>query len=76
MQDINYACSAFVEEDGRLNLWKQELGTSMATPFVSGSIALWLQANPHLTIDDVKEIIAKTSTVDDDVRSGNPAKWG
>jgi len=36
-------------------------GTSMATPCVSGIIALWLQANPKLTMQDVKEIIRKTS---------------
>ena len=36
-------------------------GTSMAAPHVSGIIALWLQANPKLTQNDVKEIIRKTS---------------
>ncbi len=74
--DLNYACSAKVEEEGRVNYWKQELGTSMSTPFVAGSIALWLEANPNLTTDDVKEIIAKTSTVDEEVASGDPVRWG
>lgn len=36
-------------------------GTSMAAPHVAGIVALWLQANPKLTQDDVKTIISKTS---------------
>ncbi len=69
-------CSAKAEENGRVNYWKQEVGTSMATPFAAGSIALWLEANPDLTIDDVKQIIATTSTVDEDVLAGDPVRWG
>jgi len=64
------------EESGRKNYWHQSLGTSMATPVVAGAIALWLEADPTLTIKDVKDIIKKTSTVDWDVKSDLPAKWG
>lgn len=67
---------ACLEADGRKYSWHQCVGTSMATPVVSGSIALWLEANPYLTYSDVKEIIAKTAIVDDDVRKGNPVQWG
>lgn len=84
-EQLMFECSAMLDEDntdavgmlgGRINYWKQEVGTSMASPFVAGSICLWLEANPDLTIDDVKEIIAKTSVKDDKVLAGDPVRWG
>ncbi|MGM9746331.1 MAG: S8 family peptidase [Paludibacteraceae bacterium] len=72
------ALQAKYVESNRTNIWHQSLGTSMATPVVTGAIALWLEADPTLTIDDVKDIIATTSQVDADVlgTSGNPLQWG
>ena len=37
-------------------------GTSYAAPHVAGTIALMLQANPSLTVDQVKEILQQTAT--------------
>lgn len=49
------------EYDGRTYAWTSDTGTSMATPVVAGAIALWLQAKPSLTPDDVKDIISHTA---------------
>lgn len=50
-------------------------GTSMSCPTVSGIIALWLQADPTLTLGNIKEIIAATSR-NDEYTAVNPIKWG
>jgi minor extracellular serine protease Vpr len=43
------------------HFYGKQQGTSMAAPVVSGIIALWLQAAPQLTTNDVRTIIANTS---------------
>lgn len=54
-----------VEYDGK-NYWYEYMqGTSMAAPVVTGIIALWLQADPTLSVENVREIIAKTSDYDE-----------
>ncbi|MBR3473064.1 MAG: S8 family serine peptidase [Prevotella sp.] len=55
----NYDIAHF-DHNGRTYVWNADTGTSMATPLVAGTIALWLQANPMLTPDDVKEVLAHT----------------
>ena len=68
--------TARLDEAGRRNYWTPASGTSMATPYVAGAIACWLEADPNLTIDDVKDIIAKTAIRDAEVLAGNPVQWG
>ncbi len=55
--------------------WGEKKGTSMSTPAVTGIVALWLQADPTLTVDDVREIIKKTSDYDEFCKA-NPYKSG
>lgn len=47
--------------DGRTYRYIAESGTSMSTPVVAGTIALWLQADPTLTKERIMDVIAKTS---------------
>ena len=54
--------------------WMQCVGTSMACPVVAGGIALWLEADPALTLADVKDIISKTAVRDADVN--DDPRWG
>ena len=52
-----------------------ESGTSMACPVVAGIVALWLEAAPTLSLDEVKEVMANSSD-NDNFTSGNPIRWG
>jgi subtilisin family serine protease len=54
-------------------------GTSMSSPFVAGCVALALQTNPDLTMDELKEIFSKTAKNDDytgDARNNKSYTWG
>lgn len=44
-----------------METWVGQYGTSQASPMVAGIIALWLQAKPTLTPEDVLALIRKTS---------------
>ena len=46
--------------EGRTYVWGAFSGTSMSTPVVAGIIALWLQAKPTLTPDDIRGILQRT----------------
>lgn len=56
--------------------WGDMSGTSMATPVATGTVALWLQANPNLTPSEVKSIMQSTATNDSFTQTGNSIKWG
>lgn len=50
-------------------------GTSMSSPFAAGVIALWLEADPTLNVDDVKNILDQTC-VTDSYTKAKPAAAG
>lgn len=58
-EDIDTHVS-YTEHQGRTYPWGVMSGTSMSSPVVGGIIALWLEANPWLTHDDIIEIFAHT----------------
>ena len=78
--DLGYTDMALqgkLEKGGKKYYWHQSLGTSMATPVVAGAIALWLEANPSLTVKDVIRIIQQTARKDNYVtNTGDPVQWG
>jgi len=47
--------------NGREYPWVAKTGTSMSTPCAAGVVALWLQADPTLSPQRVREIIKKSS---------------
>ena len=47
--------------NGRQYPWLSMSGTSMSGPCVAGIVALWLQANPRLSPDDVKRVFKTTA---------------
>ncbi|MEO0935408.1 MAG: S8 family serine peptidase, partial [Cyanobacteria bacterium J06641_2] len=51
-------------------------GTSMATPFVTGLIALLLQRNPKLDPDALKELLYKNSSIPGKEKGTFDKKWG
>lgn len=67
--------SAIYEHDGRASYWYDMSGTSMSSPFVAGVMALWLQADPTLTIGDVKEIL-KATAKQDEFTAAAPHRFG
>ena len=49
--------------------WAANSGTSMSTPIVAGAIALWLQAKPDLTPEEVRQILSRTCRKPDNTLS-------
>ena len=46
--------------NGTVYPWGVETGTSMSAPMVAGTIALWLQARPTLTSEEVLQVFRRT----------------
>ena len=66
--DVNYSDKEHFDFRGRTYAWNYNSGTSMSTPAVAGAVALWLQARPTLTPTEVLDVIAHTSSHQDQAR--------
>ncbi|MBR6417790.1 MAG: S8 family peptidase [Bacteroidales bacterium] len=53
-----------VRNAGRTYEWSGMSGTSMSSPNVSGIVALMLQANPNLSVNQVRDILFRTARND------------
>jgi len=62
-----------IMEDGKHVL---QAGTSMATPFVTGTIALMFSANPNYTSEDVKRYVIESAYSDDLTGDVPNLRWG
>ena len=49
---------------GRNFIWSTMSGTSMSSPNVTGIVALMLQANPHISVDQIRDILFRTARND------------
>ena len=68
-----------IEWNGEIEYYCGYMGTSMASPMVTGIVALWMQENPSLGVDSVRAILSRT--VRNDQYTGNVATnpnniWG
>ena len=62
--DIGWDVKHF-DFNGRTYVWNTNSGTSMAAPAVAGAIALWLEAKPDLTTEDVLDVFSHTCRQND-----------
>ena len=57
---IQYSMMAESDFQGITYPWGLSTGTSMSAPMVAGTIALWLQAKPTLTTDEIRGVFHRT----------------
>lgn len=62
--------------DNRKYVYGSIRGTSAAAPMVTGTLAIWLQAKPDLTPDEVREILSRTAIQDEYTGNTSNNTWG
>ena len=75
----NDAVTANAVLNDRDNPYYPMQGTSMSSPFVTGTVALWLEAFPEMTAEDCMRIITQTAIKDTYVNTTDLTKrrqWG
>lgn len=68
--------NASVDFNGRTYRFASLSGTSMSSPFVAGVVALMLQANPYLTVGQVRDIITETARNDAQTAAAGVNRFG
>lgn len=61
------------DSSGKYSYWAPLMGTSMACPYVTGVVALWLQACPTLTSRQVIDVIENSSDFEENM---DATRWG
>ncbi|MDE7124852.1 MAG: S8 family serine peptidase, partial [Muribaculaceae bacterium] len=65
------------DAEGERHYWQTECGTSASAPFVAGTVATWLEADPSLTPGEIKDILCRTATSDSYSQNiDTPARFG
>lgn len=72
----NLMYAEYNENFGRYNQYGYMQGTSMASPFVAGIVATWLQAYPQLTPEQLHEIVQNTARKDSFTATAPDSNWG
>ncbi len=77
--DNSFTTATTVDFNGETYPFTRISGTSMSGPVVSGVVALILDANPFLSVSQVKEIIQTTARTDNKtgvIPVGGSTQWG
>lgn len=60
--DLQNTLYGYTDFQGKHNWWQWMSGTSMASPVAAGIVALWLEACPTLTSNQLREVLQNSCT--------------
>ena len=70
-ETYNSSLSKTIIDNGANIPFCYKMGTSMSSPYMAGVAALWLEANPNLSHQEIKEIAMQTAINDEACNEGN-----
>lgn len=76
LNDPAYVWKSSDEWNGRQYGYGAMMGTSMAAPHVAGIVAVWLEADPTLTPDDIRRVLEETAIRDEYTGHTPNNTWG